>query len=624
MEYTTRRLIFSIGIIFVLIFAISLIALHGLNDIAFADTEVSYLEYNTSTKVFDTQSTTTYTAIETTTDFSSGGTFVLNDDVTLGTINCNDNNLTLILCDGKTLTVNKITGCDQLTIYAQGQGTGKIVASADIASGSFIGCYDMKIHGGEISTGSHSVFYIINCDATFEMYNGKIVGNATDGVYSYSDMVIENAIVDLEITDCGLESYSTITINNGTYNISGQGTAITSDGNTLTINNGNYVFDNVYAGFNAQEDLTFNHGKANIHATTEAFNSSDGQVFIRGTSIYAQSEESNVIKADSTISFSFVNFEGVTHSATNGVMYSTSHSTSYSNTNEYYKDTEDGEWYKDNTKNEKSPDVKFYKVVAKYIPITVWVEDMSAQEGADISTLSITYGFGIWDDREEETLNNHAKLLARAAALFSISVDCDGSTPGTYDYILNFVPTYEGNIDDHYNIKFGDPIGHFTVTAAPPASIPDPETPASPEQAVEPEHARGDSVPTDNPPQNNAEGEDVVITEGEVDEDLVRFWEEYGCIGLVVVLIDAFMLFDWLFVIAYLIQNKKHPDDKSILASKITRLAGSVISVGVLIFAIVVMFMHQCTFAIVGIAWAAINVVLFGASYMVKFIKDER
>ena len=94
MEYTTRRLIFSIGIIFVLIFAISLIALHGLNDLAFADTEVSYLEYNTSTKVFDTQSTTTYTAIETTTDFSSGGTFALNDDVTLGTINCNNNNLT--------------------------------------------------------------------------------------------------------------------------------------------------------------------------------------------------------------------------------------------------------------------------------------------------------------------------------------------------------------------------------------------------------------------------------------------------------------------------------------------------------------------------------------------------
>ena len=619
MEYTTRRLIFSIGIIFVLIFAISLIALHGLNDLAFADTEVSYLEYNTSTKVFDTQSTTTYTAIETTTDFSSGGTFVLNDDVTLGTINCNDNNLTLILCDGKTLTVNKITGCDQLTIYAQGQGTGKIVASEDVASGSFISCNDMKIHGGEINSDSHSVFCIIYCNATFEMYNGKIVGIGTDGVCSESDMVIENAIVDLEITDYGLGSYSTITINNGTYNISGLGTAITSEGNTLTINNGNFIFEDVDIGFYSKKDLTFNHGKANILATNEAFYSYDGKVFLRGTRIYAQSEESNVVKADSTITFSYVNFEGVTHSATNGIMYSTHHSTAYSNTNEYYKDTEDGEWYKDNTKNERSPDVKFYKVVANYIPITVWVEDMSAQEGADISTLSITYGFGIWDDREEETLDSYATILSRAATLFSVSVDCDGTTPGTYDYILFFVPTYEGNIDDEYEIKFGNPIGQFTITAAPPASTPDPETPATPEQSSE--QANDTPTPNADVPQNDA------LDESELsDEDIAaieKFWEEYGCIGLVVIIIDAFMLFDFIYVIMYLLQNKKHPDRKSIKASKILRFIGLALAILALIFAIVAIIIHQCTFSTIGIAWAAINVILFIGSYLVKFKKDE-
>lgn len=619
MEYTTRRLIFSIGIIFVLIFAISLIALHGLNDIAFADAEVSYLEYNTSTKVFDTQTITTYTVIEPTTDFSSGGTFVVADDVTVGTINCNDNNLTLIICDGKTLTVNKINGCDQLTIYAQEQGTGKIVASDDIASGSFIGCKDMKIHGGEINTDSHSVSYIIYCEASFEMYNGKIVGIATDGVYSDSTMVIENAIVDLEITDIGLGSYSTITINNGTYNISGLGTAIRSDGNTLTINNGNFIFEDVDIGFYSKKDLTFNHGKANIFATNEAFYSYDGKVFLRGTRIYAQSEESNVVKADSTITFSFVNFEGVTHSATNGIMYSTSHSTAYNNTNEYYKDTEDGEWYKDNTKNERSPDVKFYKVVANYIPITVWVEDMSAQEGADISTLSITYGFGIWDDRNEETLDSYATVLSRAATLFSVSVDCDGTTPGTYDYILYFVPTYEGNIDDEYEIKFGNPIGQFTITAAPPASTPEPESPATPEQSSE--QANNTPTPNADVPQNDA------LDESELsDEDIAaieKFWEEYGCAGFVIILLNVFEFLSFIFTILYLLQNKKHPDDKSILASKICRLSGAIFAIGILIGAIVVIILHTCTFSIWGIVGAVINTVLFGLSYMVKFQEDK-
>ena len=121
-------------------------------------------------------------------------------------------------------------------------------------------------------------------------------------------------------------------------------------------------------------------------------------------------------------------------------------------------------------------------------------------------------------------------------------------------------------------------------------------------------------------PQSNANG-DVTITEGEIDEDLVRFWEEYGCIGLVVVFVDAFMLFDWLFVIAYLLQNKKHPDDKSILASKIARVFGLILSIAALIFAIVVIAMHNCTFSILGIVGASIITALFGLSYIIRFDK---
>ena len=73
----------------------------------------------------------------------------------------------------------------------------------------------------------------------------------------------------------------------------------------------------------------------------------------------------------------------------------------------------------------------------------------------------------------------------------------------------------------------------------------------------------------------------------------------------------------------YLLQNKKHPDRKSIMASKILRFIGLALAILALIFAIVAIIIHQCTFSTIGIAWAAINVILFIGSYLVKFKKDE-
>ena len=584
---------------------------------------ISYLEYNTSTKEFDTQTLETYNSIETATDFSSGGTFVLDEDVTVDTIDCgSSNDLTLILCDGKTLTLNSITNCNHLTIYAQEQGTGKILAASDMTSGIFIHSYeDLVIHGGEISTGTYSIQSFIYSERNLVIYNASINGTVNKGIDCDCDCTIVNATLSFTVASNGYGFYifNNLIINNGTYTITGLGTAIYCN-EELTINNGIYSFENVKYGFYARKDLTINHGKVNITAARASFKSEEEGVFVQGT-LYAQSENSAVIEADKTITFSYCNFEGITHSSTIGVLASNHDSTAVYNADFLYKDTEDDEWYSSNTKNPSYSGVKFLKAVPSYNHITVWVEDITVEEGTDISSMIIPYGFGMGNNRTERVLNNNAKLLATAATLFSVTVNCDGTTPGTYDYVLSFGPEYEGCIDDHYDIVFGNEIGHFIVTAAPPTSTPEPEP--EPEATPSPEQASGDPTPTENPPQTNVEEGDVVITEGEIDEDLVRFWEEYGCIGLVVVFIDAFMLFDWLFVIMYLIQNKRHPNKKSILASKIARLCGLIISIGALIFAIVAISIHTCTFSIIGVVGAAIVVALFGVSYVITFDKDR-
>lgn len=87
----------------------------------------------------------------------SAGWYVVNDNVTInGKVNRPSGDVNLILCDGKTLTVNTSdTGIDcdwrKLTIYAQSGGTGKLVVTSETkdAISNFQG--SMVIHGGDIT-----------------------------------------------------------------------------------------------------------------------------------------------------------------------------------------------------------------------------------------------------------------------------------------------------------------------------------------------------------------------------------------------------------------------------------------------------------------------------------------
>ncbi len=614
MGNTTRNLLVTIWVLFLLLFAVLFIA----NINVFADSEIEYLKYNTSTKVFETQTISSYTPIESTTDFSSGGTFVLADDVEVTSIDCGTNNLTLILCDGKTLTVGGIK-CKDLTIYAQELGTGKIVAKDNITSGNFIKSSNyLYMHGGEISTGAYSVEKLVESTRDLNIYSGKFKGNVKVGLSSRNNnVVIESAIVDFSIISnesaYGISARQNVTINNGVYDIkgldAGYGTAICSthtgtDVGLVTIENGTFSFNNVEYGFLANQELTINHGKINITSTNNAFKSRNKTIFIQGT-VTAHSEEYPVAHASKTISVSYASMLCTTNSTTRGVFYSESVSMYTANADYYYKDNEDGQWYQDSGKGPNSPSVKYLKVVPLYNHITVWVEDITVEEGTDISSMIISYGFGYYEKRDEETLEDYADVFEAAAKLFTVTVNCDGTIPGTYDYVLSFNPEYEGNIDDHYDIIFGDEIGHFKVTALPPEPtsdlVPDPDSTPDPGPEQQESQEQSNETPAPSPD----------IQQDDTEESSI-------CIGLVVIFIDVGVFLIFVLVLLYLLLNKKGSSDNSVRIAHIARIIGLLISICVLIFAIVVIASHQCAFAIGGIVWAAINVALFGISYIIR------
>ena len=592
MENTARRLSIIIGILFFLIFAFLFFA----NDKVFADTEISYLEYNTSTKEFEIQTISNYNSIETTTDFSSGGTFVLDDDVELTSINCGSNNLTLILCDGKTLTLGSLV-CNNLTIYAQELGTGKIAAKSGDEIETLIKCTGtFNIHGGEITTGENYVNVLIDCTRAMTVYNAKFSGKVNNGIISRLTLSIENSIVDLDFETNAICARQDLTINNGVYNVVADscGTAICSNNARIIINNGTYDFDDVEYGFSAKQELIINHGKINIVSCYNAFKSDQKTIFIRGT-VVAHSEDYPVAQAAKTITVSFANMLCTTNCPDYGVFHSDSISTGSENVDLYYKNNEDDEWYSGNGTAPNSSYVKFLKVVPIYNHITVWVEDISVEEGTDISSIDIPFSFGYYDKHDEDIQDFYKDAFDLAATFVSVTVDCDGTTPGTYDYVLNFSPEYEGNVDDRYDIVFGDEIGHFIVAAAAPAIIPDPE----PEQQEAQEQPNDTPAPSEEPKQD--EPKEATI-----------------CLGKVVIFVDIGVFVILALVVLYLLLNKKNSSDNNVRISKYSRIVGLLISICALVFAVVAIIIHQCAFSIVGIVWAAINVALFGVSCLYR------
>ena len=130
-------------------------------------------------------SATEYTKVTSSTVTWSDGTYVVDDDVTIsGNIKVSGN-VNLIICDGKTLTVNGYIsgssyGVGILSIYTQSVGT---------TAGSFVATYNngnviyalntLKIYGGDILVSSSSLAWGGIVNTQIDVYGGKLTTKNT-------------------------------------------------------------------------------------------------------------------------------------------------------------------------------------------------------------------------------------------------------------------------------------------------------------------------------------------------------------------------------------------------------------------------------------------------------------
>lgn len=154
---------------------------------------VEYVAYTVSgsTATAGTQTATTYTEVTSTTTTWAAGTYVVSSDVTIDGDVTLSGDVNLILCDGKTLTVNGQIASTQesyapvnsLTVYGQTGGTGELKVTTT-ASEHSIDCKNIYFHGGKL-TGSNSegtVGQVIFVTDELSVIAGTVKATSTSGV----------------------------------------------------------------------------------------------------------------------------------------------------------------------------------------------------------------------------------------------------------------------------------------------------------------------------------------------------------------------------------------------------------------------------------------------------------
>lgn len=166
---------------------------------------------------------------------------VVNENVTIsGTVNITDH-VCLILCDGKTLTVNGITVDDggSLTINGQSGQSGKLLATGACVEGTNSYSYSYGISGGtltfnggviEATGGTANSSYGIVASKTITINAGTVTATGGEanaesyGICAAMDLIINGGTViatggkadgDQYAISSGITSYESITINNG-------------------------------------------------------------------------------------------------------------------------------------------------------------------------------------------------------------------------------------------------------------------------------------------------------------------------------------------------------------------------------------------------------------------------
>ena len=291
---------------------------------AWANDAVTYIDMNG-----ETQTVTEYTEVTSGMSLSwASGTYVVKSDVTLsGCIKPNEADIDLIVCDGKTLTVNG--GSDgafwvkTLNIYAQSNGTGVVNAKKRTK------CYNLNIAGGTVTLdadGDSNGLIILggsNYGLTVNGGNVTILNNNNNGgtIKFLGDGFVTQNGGTLTVTNSAktgnyaIEGYSgTINFNGGTAEING----IIYDCLTINLNGGNVtvngeIYKNrgytVTYGFTHATDSYYIQSFAGVFSNyTRTVQVSDGQRLTDGTNIYTGTLSDSQISAISGKTLRQANF----------------------------------------------------------------------------------------------------------------------------------------------------------------------------------------------------------------------------------------------------------------------------------------------------------------------------
>ena len=145
---------------------------------------VEYVAYTVSgsTATAGTQTATTYTEVTNSTTTWAAGTYVVSSDVTIDGDVTISGDVELILCDGKTLTVNGqiANPANSLSLYGQTESTGKLIINSTSNDAFPIFAKDLNVHGGQITTtATGTATHGIEATNNFSLFNGEVVSTGT-------------------------------------------------------------------------------------------------------------------------------------------------------------------------------------------------------------------------------------------------------------------------------------------------------------------------------------------------------------------------------------------------------------------------------------------------------------
>ena len=213
----------------------------------------------------------------------SAGTYVVSSDASINGKITLEGNVNLILCDGKTLTVNgKIEGGTRsFNIYGQEAGTGKLTIDGGGSPHIDICVQNLQIHGGDI-TGTNCD-QAITTNGTFKIYHGTVSATAQKhGLIVYNgDLSIYGGSITASTTTSPTPAYA-VYVTNAAMEMTGGSLTATStgannhgifvdkdiniSGGTVNATGGSSTSDNGGCGIESYGDITIS-GTANVTAT---------------------------------------------------------------------------------------------------------------------------------------------------------------------------------------------------------------------------------------------------------------------------------------------------------------------------------------------------------------------